>query len=327
MDLPPKLSRFLLDDADPSVRFFTYRDLLGRLTGDPELEAARREIGKEGWAARILARQQSGGHWETYDRTPASLYRPKYIATNWCLLMLAELGMDRSDARVATSVDLLLRTCNGPEGWFGLSKSHLCITGNAARYLTLLGYGDDPAVGASLSWLVAAQKEDGGWHCFEESTGTIDGWEAMAAFAAVPPARRTPEMARALGRGADFYLDRGLLRETDGSTAAAWHRLHYPTHYYYDLLLGLEFLTELGYGRDPRMGPALDALLSKRNADGTWNLEAVHPDLEPDDPYYVGQMARAPIHAVHFERLHAPSRWNTMRALRVLARSGRATNL
>src|SRR5438132_457158 len=131
---------------------------------------------------------------------------------------------------------------------------------------------DDPAVDR-------AQKEDGGWHCFRSSTGTLDCWEALAAFSALPTALRTPEILRAIERGAEFYLKRRLFREGT-SPYRPWFRLHYPVHYYYDLLVGLDVLTSLGRVDDPRIRPALDRLIEMRNRDGSWNMDALHPDSE-----------------------------------------------
>src|SRR5205809_733010 len=161
------------------------------------------------------------------------------------------------------------------------------------------------------------QKSDGGWHCFRSRTGTLDGWEALAGFAAIPEAKRSAAMHRAIERGAEFYLERGLLRE--GRTPyAPWMRLHYPVHYYYDLLVGVDVLTSLGYGDDPRMRLPLGRLAGKRNRDGTWNLDALHPDTE--DPNY---QIRGPFYPFGLEVPGRPSRWITATALIALQRAGR----
>src|SRR5439155_209312 len=122
----------------------------------------------------------------------------------------------------------------------------------------------------------SGQWGDGGWHCFRSSTGTLDCWEALAAFAALPEKIRTPPILESIERGAEFYLDRRLFREGP-VPYRPWFRLHYPVHYYYDILVGLDTLTSLGYGEDPRMRPALDRLEAMRNRDGSWNMDALHP--------------------------------------------------
>ena len=169
----------------------------------------------------------------------------------------------------------------------------------------------------AIDWLVRHQKKDGGWHCFRSRTGTLDCWEVLAGFAALPPEARTPPVLRAIERGAEFYLQRRLFRE--GRTPyRPWFRLHYPVHYYYDILVGLDVLTSLGYGDDPRMGPALDRLEGMRNRDGSWNMDALHPDTE--DP---GYQFRGPFYPLGLEVPGRPSRWITTTALTVLARAGR----
>src|SRR5947208_312554 len=154
---------------------------------------------------------------------------------------------------------------------------------------------DDPAV-------VRDQKKDGGWHCFRSRTGTLDCWEALAAFVAIPSEARTPPIRQSIERGAEFYLERRLFREGP-APYRPWFRLHYPVHYYYDLLVGLDTLTSLGYGEDPRMRPALDRLEAMRNRDGSWNMDALHPDTE--DPAY---QFRGPFYPLGLEVPGRPSR-------------------
>jgi hypothetical protein len=314
-----ELRRWLLDGTDPSVRYRVLRELFDRPDGDPELGAARDEIGRSGWAADLLALQLPGGQWTTPGSSGPDLYRPKYIATNWRLLVLADLGLSRTTPGVARGAELLLDREGGPEGGLGGSSSEVCFTGNCVRMFHEFGYADDPRVRASIAWLLATQKEDGGWHCSAEATtGTLDSWEALAAFATFPPNERTPAIQRSIERGAEFYLDRALTREGP-DPYEPWLRTHYPVHYYYDALVGLDVLTRLGFGGDPRMGPALEWLVERRNADGTWNLDALHPDLPVGEKY----QPEPPLHPFVLEDPGRPSRWVTVTALTVLRRAER----
>ena len=316
--LPRPLVSWLLEDADPSVTVRVLRDLLHRPEDDPELLAARRRVGHVGWAKQMLQEQLPAGQWASPGTDARSLYRPKYIATNWRLLVLAELGVPGTHPKVRRAVDLLLKAFGtGPSSCLGGSGSEACITGNAVRYLTVLGRLEDPRTQRAIDWLLRRQKPDGGWHCWPSRTGTLDAWEPLAAFAALPPARRTGAIERAIARGAEFYLHRGLLREGRGAYAP-WRRLHYPNHYYYDVLVGLALLVRLGYGSDRRLRPALELLEGKRNPDGTWNLDAHHPDSE--DPNY---QRRGPSYPIALEDAGRPSRWITTTALEVLGACGR----
>lgn len=299
------------------MRYRVLRDLLDRPTGDPEVAAARREIGRAGWAAQILAEQLPDGQWASPGSSARELYRPKYIATNWRLLVLSDLGMSRRHPGVARAVRLFVDRFSGPEEDLYGSGAEVCFTGNAVRMLHQFGFVDEPALVPSIDWLVRHQKTDGGWHCFRSRTGTLDGWEAMAAFAAIPRPRRSAAVQRSIERGAEFFLERGLLSE-DGVRYAPWLRLHYPVHYYYDFLVGLDFLTALGYGDDRRLRPALDLLERRRQPDGTWTMDAWHPDSE--DPRYP---IRTPVYPFGLELPGRPSRWLTTTAMLVLRRAGR----
>jgi len=282
--------------------------------------AARRAIGRTGWAAELLATQLPGGQWATPTTAARDMEGPKYIATRYVLHVLADLGMDRSDARVARAARLYFNRVSSPRfNEMGGRDSEVCCTGGDVRIATRLGFGDDPRVARSISWLIAAQKPDGGWHCWPSKTGTLDSWQALGAFAAIPPDRRPPEMVRAIQRGIDFYRDRELMQE-NGETYAPWLRLHFPVHYYYDVLVGLDLMTALGDATDPRLTKALDWLEARRNPDGSWNLDAVHPDLE-DDAYIEGM--GTPFFSLGLEFPRRPSRWITVTALNVLHRAGR----
>jgi Prenyltransferase and squalene oxidase repeat len=313
------LFRWLLEGTDPSVRYRVLRELLDRPEDDPDVVSARAEIGTTGWAASLLGLQFPDGRWSTPGSTARELYVPKYIATNWRLLVLADLGLTRTHPSVARGAQLLLDAEGVPEGGLGGTSSEVCFTGNCVRMFRQFGYGDDPRVRASTEWLLATQKKDGGWHCSKKSnTGTLDCWEALAAFATFPRTARSPELQRSIERGAEFYLERALVQEGP-FPYAPWSRTHYPVHYYYDVLVGLDVLSRLGYGNDPRLGPALNWLLERRNRDGSWNLDALHPDLPPDEKYQV----ETPYYPFVLEPPGRPSRWVTLTALTVLRRSGR----
>ncbi len=319
MFVSPELQRWLLEGSDPSVRRRVLRELLDRPADDPEVRAATEETTRSGWAHTILAQQPPEGQWDAPGTSSAELYVPKYISTNFRLLVLAELGLTKETPGVARAVELVWSREGGPDGGLGGKGSEVCYTGNALRMLLELGYADDPRLPPLLDWLVNAQKSDGGWHCFPSETGTLDCWEALAAFARLPGPMRSDAVRAAVDRGVEFYLERGLLQE-GSEPYAPWRRLHFPAHYYYDVLVGLDVLTRLGRGRDPRLGPALDLLESRRDAQGRWPIDAAHPDLPADEPYQVG----TPVFPFVLEPAGRPSRWVTVTALNVLRAAGRA---
>ena len=181
--------------------------------------------------------------------------------------------------------------------------------------LTRFGYGDDFRVKKLFDRLVEDQKDDGGWHCFESTHGTLDGWEGLAAFAVLPKSKRTRSINKSIGRGAEFYLERKLFHE---GKYLPWFRFHYPNHYYYDILVGLDVITKLGYGGDKRLSAPLKILKDKR-VDGRWLLDKVHPDVGAGANYRLRKGAKF----FALEEEGKPSKWITLTALRVLKKSGR----
>ncbi|MFG1530257.1 MAG: prenyltransferase/squalene oxidase repeat-containing protein [Thermoplasmata archaeon] len=312
MRIAPKIRRWLTSpDADPSVRYRYWTQVEGRSAGDPRVKSARAAIGKKGWATQLLEHQFPDGHWVTPGTAAEDLYTPKYIVTNWRMLVLADLGLTKADPRIARLAELILDRW-GPE--LSGPSAELCISGNTARSLIRFGYNDHPVLQRTLDWLMETQKADGGWHCFKSRTGTLDGWEGLSALAEIPEPQRSAAVRRAIERGAEFYLDRRLMREGRGRYAP-WFRIHYPNHYYYDLLVGLGVLTRLGYGGDRRLRPALRWLLDRRRPDGTWALDRSHPDLDPPEPW-----THRVVYPMQLEPLGIPSRWATVDALSVLRR-------
>ncbi|TLZ47242.1 MAG: terpene cyclase/mutase family protein [Methanobacteriota archaeon] len=307
---------WLLEEEQPAVRYLTLTQLLRKPNSDPEVVAAREKIPSAGWASSILWNQSPDGTWVGRE----SLYQPKYLSTNWMLLVLSDLGLTNADPRIAKSCEIWIDRFARPDGGFamdGSKKGHLCTTGNMARALVRFGYVDHPKVTAAFEWLAETRDKKGGWSCF--GTGrNLDSWEGMSAFAVYPKPKWTAEMTRAVELGAEFYLERELHRQ--GDHYEPWYRFHYPVHYYYDLLVGLDFMTALGYGDEPRMRHAIDHLKSKRRSDGRWNLDAIHPDAEGGvAEWYESHPKHRPT-PFALEKAGEPSKMITLRALLVLDR-------
>ncbi len=307
---------WLLEEDQPSVRYRTLTGLLGKKESDKEVQAARKAIPETGWAADILEKQDKGGWWIREDR----LYRPKYLSTNWMLLVLADLGMTRDDPRIKKSADLWIQRFAAADGGFGIDSnkaSHLCTAGNTARGLVQFGYADHAAVRASFGWFVKNASHLGGWSCFG-SGRNLDSWEPMSAFAVLPRAKWTADMEATVAKAAEFYLQREL--HIQGDHYEPWYRFHYPNHYYYDLLVGLDFMTALGYTRDPRLQHAIGVVKKKRRSDGRWNLDAVHPDVEGATAEWFAKHPKEAPTPFALEKPGQPSKLITLRAMQVLRR-------
>lgn len=309
---------WLLEPSQPAVRYLALRDLIdGASPG--ELADAKHAIPRRGWVADILRARKPGGYW-VHGK---DLYVPKYKSTNWMLLALSDLGITREDPRIAKSCSLWMDRFAREDGGFdtpGAEKSEHCLTGNTTRGLIKFGYADDRRVKSALENLVKTQKKDGGWHCFPSSAGTMDAWEGMSAFAAYPRQKWTRGIKGAVERGAEFFLDRKLCRQ--GRRYDPWFRFHFPYHYYYDMLVGLDFMMSLGYGSDRRMKQALSLLKRKRRNDGRWDMDAVHPDFYDERwPRWRSKYAKY-YTPFALERAGSPSKMITLRALTVLKRLG-----
>ena len=313
---PRKVLDWLLEDDQPAVRYRTLRGVLGRPETDSEVREARRRIPHVGWAADILSHRNPDGWW--VDGT--SLYTPKYLSTNWQMIVLSDLGLTREIPPVEASCELWMRRFAAQGGGVGGNSggiAHHCVAGNQARALIRFGYADDPRVLRTLEWLVETAAPQGGWSCWG-SGRNLDSWEGLSAFAVYPRSRWTGAMKASVERGAEFFLERELHRQ--GERYAPWFRLHYPHHYYYDLLVGLDVLTRLGYRDDPRLRFALSFLKKKRRKDGRWNLDAVHPDVEGHmGEWYRKHPKRRPIPQV-IETPGKPSKMVTLLAQTVLDR-------
>ena len=311
---------WLLEESQPAVRHRVLVDLLDRPAADPEVRSARATIARVGWAHDQLRLQGPKGFWEPHaPRTVREyldfLYFPPYRSTNWRALVLSELDVDPGHPGIKKIAELLFEyklRLSSPLNFF---YEEMCISANTARMLTRFGHGDHPKVQKLWDWLIEDQRADGGWNCSQGTPGTLDVWEPLAAFAAVPPSKRSAKMRAAIDRGAEFYLERKLFRE--GRAYPPWLRFHYPNHYFYDILIGLDLITQLGFARDRRLRPALEILAKKRQRDGTWLMDRLHPDVGPGVTIHPDPKKIRPL---VLEPAGRPSKWITMKALRVLKR-------
>ena len=314
---------WLLEENQPSVRYLALTELLGKPEKDSDVRSAKRNITKVGWAKEILDKQLPGGFW--YHEK--SLFNPIYPATFWMILILSDLGLTKEESRVAQASELWMERNATKDGGFsesGKAGGHLCITGNSARALVKFGYVDHPKVTRAFEWIVKNQAEKGGWSCWnfgEKRTGrTLDSWEPLSAFAVYPRQKWTRSMKLACEKGAEFFLEREL--HNQGARYEPWYRFHYPIHYYYDLLVGLDFMTALGYSSDKRLEYAISLLKKKRRRDGRWNLDEINPDPEsPQGKWDKENPERASTPFV-VEKPGQPSKMITLTALKILSRIG-----
>jgi hypothetical protein len=313
------------DDDNPGVRFFALRDLLGLPLEDREVRRARKAIMQRGPVPVILAAQREDGTWAK----GGSGYSPKYRGTVWQVLFLAELGADPADAHVQRGCEALLRGGLASNGAFSAnagtppSGALHCLNGNMIYALHRHGYGDDPRVRAALDWQIGAILGNEDVRFYKSGTsgpgfacgvnlGQPCGWgaaKAMNALLEVPPRRRTRRLREALRVGADFLLSRDPA-EADypytGRVSSTWFRPGFPLSYWSDVLEVVWILVRLGYASDPRLGRAMEWVLQRRDDQGRWKMRnGLNQKMWID-----------------IEARGKPSKWVTLRAMRVLKGAG-----
>lgn len=309
------------DPENPSVRYFALRDLLERSTKDPEVRQAREDIMKSGPIPAILDAQQPEGYWAK----AGSGYSPKYRATVWQIIFLAELSADPADKRVQRGCEYLLTHSLASNGGFSAyqdarpSGALHCLNGNLLYALIKLGYGKDPRVQAALNWQVQAITGEGEIRYYESGTSAPGfacgvnlkqacGWgaaKALKALNAIPPDQRTASVKRAIEASIEFFFSRDPAAADYPFTervSSTWFKFGFPLSYWSDVLEITGLLAELGYGSDPRLENAIQLILSKQNAQGRWKLAN---SLN-------GKMW------IDIEKRGKPSKWVTLRAIRVL---------
>jgi hypothetical protein len=314
-----KVVEWLLEEEQPAVRYATLIDLLGRSESDSEVSSARSKIARVGWARNQLRQLGPKGFWESHEPRNLKawidfLYYPKYQSTNWRALVLSDFAPDATNPQIKKLAQTLFEYKLRLGSPFNFFYEEMCVVGNTARMMSRFGYAEDARVRKLFDWMVEDQRKDGGWNCSQDTPGTLDVWEPLAAFASLPKSKRSSKTEDAIAKGAEFYLERQLFKE--GRPYPPWLRLHYPNHYYYDILVGLDVLTELGFAGDRRLRPALEILGARRQRDGTWWIDRSHPDVSgPKAVQY-----RKGVKPLVIEEPGRPSKWITLKALRVLKR-------
>jgi len=296
-----QLVQWLLD-ADPAIRWQVMRDLLG----EPHEVVARERsrVAHEGWGARLLELQAADGHWGGAAFVPQA-----WVSTFDTLQLLFELGLDPASERTRAAITRVRERCDW-DHWQGYSpffqgEVEPCINGRVLAIGAYFGAANHRL----LQRLLGEQLPDGGWNCQAPPSrvssfhSTICVLEGLLEYERVNGARA--EVTAARQRAHEYLLERRLFRRrsTGEVVRQEWTQFRFPVRWRYDVLRALDYLRRAGIGREPRLDEALDLLTRARDASGRWALENPHPG-RPHFPLEEG--------------VGEPSRWTTLRALRVL---------
>ncbi|HEX5479567.1 MAG TPA: hypothetical protein VFY79_07585 [Dehalococcoidia bacterium] len=301
-------------DADPAIRWQVLRDLADAPLDVVDAERAR--VAGEGWGARLLALQGEDGQWAggacfpgdfgwaTWDWSKGQ----PWTSTLPTLHLLCELGIGPQDERVERAIAGVREGCRWEHAGetFFEGEVEPCING---RTVTVGVYFGQDMDGLVLR-LISEQLDDGGWNCEAENGSTrssfhttINVLEGLLAHERATGG--STEGIAARRRGEEYLLERRLLRRlsTGEIIDPAWTQCAFPVYWFYDVLRVLDYFRAAGGAPDRRMDEGIGLLRSKEQPDGTWLLENTHPGA---------------VHLAVDEGDGRPSRWNTLRALRVL---------
>lgn len=298
----PAHLKWLLD-SDPSIRWQVMRDLTGE--APDAIAAERARVATEGWGAQLLARQSRAGYWGGPEEDLVTLYS---------LVVLKDLGLDpasRQARKMIGRIDTLVfkRHSNAP---FLHGETEPCING---RTLGVGAYFKRPN-DALAKRLLGEQLEDGGWNCEAQLESpkrpksrrssfhtTICVLEGLLDYERA--GRKSAAVTRARKRGENYLLERRMFRSlrTGEVIDERWLRFSFPAFWHYDVLRGLDYLREAGINPDSRVREAIEIVIERRHQNGRWPLNLLHAEHIPLEIETGAGRA---------------SRWNTLRALRVL---------
>ena len=292
-------------NGDVSVQYQVYRDLLGT-----ERKDIQDRIANEGWGKQFLSKRKRDGHWG--DR----FYQPKWISTHYTLLDLRNLNLNPNNKFVKESIDKVLNTSKAEDGGIqlGPSTSHhsdVCVNGMFLNYASYFNTTENK-LQSIVDSLLNEIMPDGGFNCRTTRSGashsslhsTISVLEGLFEFQKAGFCYRKDDISTAIKRAEEFILiHRLFLSDRTGKVIHKdFLKLAFPCRWKFDILRALDYFQYAERNWDNRMDEAVMMILKKRNKDGTWNVQAAHPG------------------EVHFimEPAGKTSRWNTLRAMRVL---------
>jgi hypothetical protein len=287
-------------DSDPAIRWQAMRDLT---EADPAaIAAARARVAHEGLGAEILARQDGDGSWHKGDG-------PVWGPTLYSLLLLRATGVDPVDPAVDSAVTRLAAGFRWDEEFgsqpFFEGEVEPCINGGTLALGGYFGRSNERLA----QRLLDGQLDDGGWNCEAPKSARSSFHSTICVLEGLLEYERAvgsaPAVAAVRRRGEEYLLERGLYRRRSTGDVAdpSFLRFSFPSRYHHDVLRGLDYLRDAGITPDERVDDAARLVEDKRQADGTWLLDGAHDET---------------LDFAFGESVGAPSRWNTLRALRVL---------
>lgn len=290
--------------GDPSIRYQALRDLTA--ASKNEVKEAQSLIAREGWGYQLLQHQQDNGMWG------GGLYSPKWISTHYTLLTLRQLGLPNENPQAQKAANLLLSSGYYHDGGINFFKSmnysETCVTGMVLSMVAWFRL-KDPRIHDLSEHLLNQQMQDGGWNCrsclgdthgsFHTTICVLEGLNEYVQF--IGGGNQAIGEARA--KAHEFLLQHHLFRSdrTGEVIDKRMTRFSFPPRWHYDIMRALDYFSMIHHPHDPRFCDAIQ-ILRKKQKNGQWPMQARHAGLD----FFI------------LEKAGAPSRINTLRALRIL---------
>ncbi len=298
-------TEWLLEECDPSVRYFTLRWLCDRPENSTDIVRARQAIARSAPVERILANQRPEGYWGSDHRPHHSTHGP--------LTLLLWLGAPNS-AAIRKALEYRIDGCLRPDGSYTVEGQMRTLLApcHGAEMLTLMlryGYARDPRTSKLLDWLLGLQEPEGVWPCPSKRTRFPCMWataDVLRALRDLPPRWETAQVRQVRQRAVEFLLDSNLCQYHRRKVDPRWFQFGFPLAYTSDILDVLESLAPFVSPADPRIQEPLETILAKQDQQGRWACER-HPQGGKWIERYMT-----------FEAIGAPSKWVTLHALRTL---------
>ena len=302
--IPGEIINWLLD-SDPSIRWQVFAHLLDK----PEsiYQSERELVATAGWGKQLLDLQDENDMWAN------GLYSPKWTSTTYTLLLLKRIGLPPGNPAALKGCKLLIdKGFNHDDGinfWRSIDYGETCVTGIVLMLLSYFGYKDE-RVHRLVNHLLERQMPDGGWNCqlpngaiHSSVHTTLTVLEALLEYERAYPKEKN-ESVKARLKAHEFLFDHRLYKShrTGKIIKAQFTRFAFPPRWYYDVLKAMDYFRDSQTPYNEAMDDSLALIIKKRNKDGTWNLQQKHPGRTFFEMEITGK----------------PSRWNTLRALRVL---------
>jgi hypothetical protein len=318
---------WLLEEENPSVRYFTLRDILDRPEDDPDVVSAKRAIMKTGMVPAILKKQSKPDYISDYPK----FYTNKYKGLVWSLIVLAELGAEASPEIKSQCEYLLNASQETSDGGFSMHTSAKsgggrisevipCLSGNMVWCLIRFGYLNDSRLQKGIDWITTYMRFNDGVKtdpqvppydryepCWGKHTCHMGVVKALKALSAIPQGERTDAVNGTIDRAVEFLLIHHIYKcshDLNQVSKPGWLKFSFPLMYQTDALEILDILTALVV-RDERMDDALSLVVSKQDKTGRWIMENVQ------------NTSRL---LVPVEEKGEPGKWLTLRAMRILKR-------